>query len=87
MQLQEPSDCANCGAVLAGDARFCQRCGAPVARSVRDEDVEPDDDLVEDAPRSTLGWAIRACAALLVLLAVAAVGFALLVLVFEAFVE
>lgn len=86
MQLQEPSDCANCGAVLAGDARFCQRCGAPVSRSADDEGVPAAGE--RSAPeRTPLDWAILAGAALLVLLAVAAVGFALLVLVFGAFVE
>ena len=36
---EERTDCANCGAALAGDARFCQRCGAPVSSDGAATDV------------------------------------------------
>lgn len=84
---EERTDCANCGAVLAGDARFCQRCGAPVASRAAD-----DNDSVEEAgyaaripPLPT--WAPRAGAIVLIALTAASVLFALLVLIFGLFVE
>jgi uncharacterized membrane protein YvbJ len=86
---EERTDCANCGAVLAGDARFCQRCGAPVSSGVAATDVgEP----VEEAGHaawipSLPPWAPRAGAMVLIALTAASVLFALLVLVFGLFVE
>ena len=86
---EERTDCANCGAELAGDARFCQRCGAPVSSEAAATDVgEP----VEEADRaawipSLPTWATRAGAIVLIALTAASVLFALLALVFGLFVE
>jgi predicted amidophosphoribosyltransferase len=83
---EERTDCANCGAVLAGDARFCQRCGAPVSRVADDgEPVEEGGYAARIPPLPT--WAPRAGAIVLIALTAASVLFALLVLVFGLFVE
>jgi uncharacterized membrane protein YvbJ len=83
-------DCPNCGAVLAEDAWFCQRCGNPVPRD--EDEEEPEDEL--EAPTGARGarsplelWGLRVAAGALVLLAAATVTFAVLVFVFGLFVE
>ena len=84
---EEPSDCANCGAVLAGDARFCQRCGAPVSSRAAD-DGEPAEEADRHARIPPLPtWVPRAGAIALIALTAASVLFALLVLIFGLFVE
>lgn len=86
---EERTDCANCGAVLAGDARFCQRCGAPVASLVRgvrhDEPVDEAEQPVADS--SVWTSASRVGALVLIALTAAAVLFTMLVLGFGLFVE
>ncbi len=84
---EERTDCANCGAELAGDARFCQRCGAPVSSRVADdgEPVEETDRTGRIPPPPT--WVPRVGAIVLIALTAASVLFALLVLVFGLFVE
>lgn len=88
MHVQERSDCANCGAVLAGDARFCQRCGAPVALMTgHAEDGDDPADAVEPVLSPVRVWGPRVGAALLLLGTAAVAFFALLALMFDVFVE
>jgi hypothetical protein len=90
VQVQEErTDCANCGAVLAGDARFCQRCGAPVSSMVPGRvDGEPVEEADQAARIPPLpAWAPRVGAIVLIALTAASVLFALLVLAFGLFVE
>jgi hypothetical protein len=90
VHVEERRDCANCGAVLAGDARFCQRCGAPVALMVapsEDEDEAPVAEAPEEPPSPLRFWAPRIAAAVLVVATAGAVLFTMLVLLFGAFVE
>jgi hypothetical protein len=41
------SYCVKCGAKLREDDKFCQVCGTPVARTVREEFSVSSDDLIE----------------------------------------
>jgi uncharacterized membrane protein YvbJ len=86
---EERTDCANCGAVLAGDARFCQRCGAPVSSGNAATDVGEPVEEADHAARipSLPTWVPLVGAILLIALTAASVLFALLVLVFGLFVE
>jgi predicted amidophosphoribosyltransferase len=84
VHVQEQRDCANCGAVLAGDARFCQRCGAPVALMFAD-DGEPVQ--AAEPPSPLRIWGPRVAAGLLIVVACLAAMFALLALLFGVFVE
>jgi hypothetical protein len=78
--------CLNCGAVLPEDAWFCQRCGSPVPLEAEAEGS----DAVDERPEPAVflrPWGRRVAAAGLILLAAATVSFALLVLLFDVFVE
>lgn len=88
MSVPQKTECLSCGALLAFDARFCQRCGTPVGqgpgRRPRAPRVRrPDENTFADA------WerAPRIAALVLVGFTVATTLFALLVLVFDVFVE
>jgi len=81
-------DCPNCGAELAADAWFCQRCGSPAPHPWDMEEPDPPSwGAFPEVPPAVRLWGPRVAAAALILLAAAAVVFALLVLLFGVFVE
>jgi hypothetical protein len=88
VDVRTRGDCRNCGAVVAGDALFCQRCGAPVVRAGSADGNEPADAAESPDRRSpVLVWGARLGLALLVAATAVTVVFAVLVLLFGAFVD